>query len=113
MAWSVISFIPKVRSVTLWSRSPRFSQNCDAQKISNQIQLDEDVMDLLDAMETALDLAPDAETLISRCKSNKREITLIRLLEQIEECGRFIQAYVENESFCKYLSPHIYNCANM
>jgi len=96
----------------LWPHSPWFLQNCDNQKISDQIQLDRDVMDLLDEMETALDLAPDPKTLRSRCKqSDKHEKTLIRLLEQIEECGRFIQSYVEDEGFCEYpLFPYLQLC---
>ena len=75
----------------------------DAQKISEQIQLDKDVLDLLDEIEVALDLAPDAETLRSRCrKSDRHEKTLARLLEQTTECGHFIQSYVKDVNFGMY-----------
>jgi hypothetical protein len=78
----------------------KFLQGNDAQKISEQIQLDQDVFDLLDEIEMALDLAPDVDTLRSRCqKSDRHEKTLTRLLEQITECGHFIQSYVKDVNF--------------
>lgn len=60
-------------------------------------------MDLLDTIELALDLAPDANTLESRCKrSDNHEKTLTRLLEEINEYGHFIHSYVKSGSFGKY-----------
>ena len=58
-------------------------------------------MDLLDALLLALDLGPDADELAMRCKRSKNhEKTFVRLLEQVNECGHFIQSYVMNDSFC-------------
>jgi hypothetical protein len=64
-------------------------------------------MDLLDAIELALDLGLDSDGLAARCKLSKNhEKTFGRLVEQVSECGHFIHSYVMNDSFCKncYLS---------
>jgi predicted transcriptional regulator len=55
---------------------------------------------LLDDIEVALDLTPDADTMRPRCqKSDRHEKTLSRLLEHLTECGHFIQSYVEDVNF--------------
>jgi len=59
MAWSVISLIPMVGC--LLEKSRPFCLTRDAQKISEQIHPDKDVLDLLNEIEIALDLAPDAD----------------------------------------------------
>lgn len=65
-------------------------------------------MDLLDSMILALDLGLDDDELETRCRSKNHETTFIRLLEQISECGHFIQSYVINDKFCRnpYSSTH-------
>ena len=91
----------------------KFLQGNDAQKISEQIQLDQDVFDLLNEIEVALDLAPDAEALRSRCRrSDRHEKTLTRLLEQITECGHFIQSYVKDVNFGTRYFHSTYKHAN-
>jgi len=61
------------------------------------------MMDLLKAMELALDLAPNPDALRSRCgRSDNHGRTLARLLEQIKECGHFIQSYAKDDKFCMY-----------
>jgi hypothetical protein len=65
-------------------------------------------MDLLDEIGVALDLAPDADTLRSRCrKSDRHEKTLARLLEQTSECGHFIQLYAKDVNFGMYYTLSI------
>lgn len=77
-----------------------FLQRIHTQKISEQIKLDKAILELLNDIELALDLAPDEETLRSRCrKSDRHEKTLARLLAQITECGHFIQSYVKDVNF--------------
>jgi len=84
-----------MKNRTFW-----FLQGNDVQKISEQIQLDKNILDLLDEIDVALDLAPDEDTLRSRCeKSDHHKKTLTRLLEQITECGHFIQSYVKDVNF--------------
>ena len=69
-----------------------------------------DILDLLDEIGVALDLAPDADTLKSRCqKSDHHEKTLTRLLQQVSECGQFIQSYVKDVSFGTW-PPHAQRC---
>ncbi len=83
---------------------------CDAQTISNQIKLDEDIMDLLDEMKLALRLAPDTETrdaatLKRQCEqSEKRKETFNDMMNLITNCGYFIQSYAKDVSFCMYPS---------
>lgn len=62
-------------------------------------------------MEHALDLAPDADTLNLRCKLSKNhEKTLILMMDQISECGRFVQSYVKDVNFCtSFISFKVYN----
>src|SRR6266545_5835072 len=52
-------------------------------------------------MEQALDLTPDADTLKLRCKLSKNhEKTLVLMMHQISECGRFVQSYAKDVNFC-------------
>jgi len=65
--------------------------------ISEQIELG---LGLLTEIEIALDLAPDDDALRSRCqRSDHHEKTLTCLLDQINECGLFIQSYVKDVKF--------------
>ena len=87
----------------------KFLQGNHAQKISPQIQLDQDILDLLQEIVLALDFVADADKLISLCQnSDDLKKTLILLLEQISECGYFIQSYVKDVNFgkCYFLSTH-------
>jgi len=89
------------------------------QKIAEQIQLDEDVISLLDAMEQALHLAPETELLdVARLRSScersaNRRKTVMHMMAQISECGHFIQSYVKDVNFCVHIFSFIlYGCAN-
>lgn len=85
-----------------WLCGPASHSVYGFQKISDQIQLDEDTIGLLDAIDQTLDLAPDADSLRMCCESSKNhQKTLLRMLEQISECGYFIQSYVKDVNFCK------------
>jgi len=67
-------------------------------------------MDLLEAVILALNLGPNANDLAARCKRSKNhQKTFVRLLEQINECGHFIQSYIINDCFCTncYSSTYI------
>jgi hypothetical protein len=50
-------------------------------------------------MHEAMDFAMDANTLREYCKGTQMTI-LIQLIDQITECGRFIQSYAEDTNFC-------------
>ena len=49
----------------------RWIVNYDIQKISEQVELDKNVVDLLDSMALALDLGLDDEELVTRWKRSK------------------------------------------
>jgi len=65
-----------------------------------RVQIDKDIVDLLDTMEEVLNLAPDAQTLTQHCNlSNKRKM-LVLLMNQLIECGYFIQSYAKDRNSC-------------
>jgi len=63
-------------------------------------------MDLLDAMEHALYLAPNKETLDvkklrSLCEGSAyHQRTIVQMMNLIVECGYFIQTYLMDINFC-------------
>jgi hypothetical protein len=78
-----------------------------SQKISEQIELDDSVMELLLAIEDALNLTPKANIEdLKLCleKSTNRKTVLSRMMDLITECAYFIQSYVTDINFCMYLS---------
>jgi len=78
--------------------------------MSEQLRLDQDIMDLLDAIILALDLGSANELKIRCERSKNHEMTFLRLMEQINECGHFIQSYVLDHNFC---TAHCYSFANV
>lgn len=87
----------------LYSQCAQFLNDDDRQKFSEQIDLDQAVVDLLDAMDQALNLAQDGETLRLRCgRSDNHKKTLKCLIDLITECGYFIQSYLKDVNFCVY-----------
>ena len=76
------------------------SQIPGGQKISEQIDLDQGVMNLLDVVDQAPGLVQDAETLRLRCqRSDNHKKCLIDL---ITECGYFIQSHLKDVNFSVY-----------
>ena len=87
------------------------SQIPRGQKISEQIDLDQGVMNLLDVVDQAPGLVQDAETLRLRCqRSDNHKKCLIDL---ITGCGYFIQSHLKDVNFSVYslhfLLPSVLN----
>ncbi|KAI0262282.1 hypothetical protein BC834DRAFT_1002829 [Gloeopeniophorella convolvens] len=80
MAWSILSFIPKA--------------------VSNQIERDRRIMDLLQAIHDAFDIAEVASAL-QNVKSNSTQLEVLgAMLKHVCDCGDFIQSYARDKGFC-------------
>ncbi|KAI0258834.1 hypothetical protein BC834DRAFT_962954 [Gloeopeniophorella convolvens] len=79
MAWSILSFIPKT--------------------FLDQIERDDNVRKLLQAIHDAFDLLDNAKFLQSTIPNSKQTQVLLAMMRHICDCAYFIQTYARNERF--------------
>jgi len=81
-AWSILSVAYKV--------------------VSNQMDLDSSVVDLVDAMTQMYDLVNAADCLADLSKNVVVKTILESMTRQTIECGYFIEDYCRRKAFCMY-----------
>ena len=96
MAWSILSVIPKVRSLVLIRRNR--ANAGFVQAFLAQVERDAHMKDLLKSMNYAYDFVAATESL-QTIKS--RSVIIENLAQQTTECAYFIRDYAAQQSFGK------------
>ena len=97
LAWSLLSKIPEVRFLIL-SQYMRQSHFCLPwrQTLLKQIQRDDNIQTLLEAIRDAFEFAEEAEILRSIKPESMQATILEKMLECVAECATFIRLYAED-----------------
>lgn len=72
------------------------------QAIATQMERDDQVRTLLEALKDMMDTVHAAEDLEARCHDPKQAEIITKMLQQTGECGHFIQSYAKDINFCMY-----------
>jgi hypothetical protein len=98
LAWSILSKIPEVRFLVL-SQGGSHSIPCSPclhQALLQQVQRDDNVQTLLEAILDAFEFAEEADTLRDIRPESRQAKILEDMLRCVSECAEFISSYAED-----------------
>jgi hypothetical protein len=108
LAWGLLSKIPEVRLLSCLvpghGALNRLCSTC-CQVLLQQVQRDESIETLLEAIRDAFEFAEEADTLRS-IKPESRQVSILReMLECVSESAKFIKSYAEDVNLGMSSSP--------
>jgi hypothetical protein len=97
LAWSLLSKIPEVRLLAFSESMEHLliSSSCH-QTLVQQVQRDDNVQTLLNAIRDAFEFAEEADTLRDINPLSRQAAILEEMLECVCECAKFISSYAED-----------------
>ena len=100
MAYGVVSAIPEVRLFALSWKGTLMTCFSGCQAFLEQYERDNNVLSLVEAMHDAFDFAQHEDTLRSIKPDSKQAEILTLVLQDVCNCGDFIQSYAKDPRFC-------------
>jgi hypothetical protein len=105
LAWKVLSKIPEVRLRALSEHMERSMGFVYRQTLLLQLQRDDSVQTLLEAIQDVFEFIKEADILRNMEPASTQAKILDEMLECVSECAEFITSYAENVKFGMSSSP--------